>query len=419
MTILIGLLASIVLAAPTPLPARAVATDPAPLMATAEDAARRGRYAEADRLLRLILRDHPGHDDAYEALLDVAGRTGLDKRSDVYRDTRTLLPDRFYEYETKRFIVLSDSDRVWTQAQAARLEQTYHQFHRFCARHDLRPLPLRHKLVCVLFDDRGDYQQFARDHDDVGASWIAGYYSPSNDRVVFYNVQSNPSVVEARARLREMQDEVIGVDRDVQTAMRTGRDHHVQSLRELRREYDAHIERETKRVESFASRVSISTTTHEAVHMLLFHTRVQSPYVQYPLWICEGLATNFETDDANAAFGPSLDSPARRERFNTILLENRCRPLRELITITDLKALHDDDALVLYHQSYALVHWMCRYRQTELVAYLNAMLNEPSGDIDASRHTEIFESAFGPIDAVERRWLRHERAAERDRTVSR
>jgi hypothetical protein len=378
-------------------------------LTSARKAAAAGRTAEADRLYREVLRVDPKHDAAYAGLVKLEDARALSADSDVFRATKALLPPSFYTYETRRFIVLSNSDRTWTQSQAERLEQTHHQFMRFCRRTGLKPLPLQHKLVCVLFDDRLDYQTFARDHDSVETPWIAGYYSPTNDRVVFYNVHSNPSVIEARERLAQMEDEIAEVERDAAKAARTGRSEQLESLRSLRDQYREHVRKEGHRVDAFASRVSVSTTTHEAIHMLLFHTRVQTPFVQYPLWACEGLATNFETGDSQTAFGPSFDYAPRREPFQQMLANRELLPLRDLIALSELPSDGDEMARVLYHQSYALVHWMCRYRKSELVRYLELMCEEPEGQVAAQRHVQIFESAFGPVADIERRWLRDER----------
>ena len=62
----------------------------------------------------------------------------------------------------------------------------------------------------------------------------------------------------------------------------------------------------------------------------------------------------------------------------------------------------------MYLQSYALVTWMCRFRQTELRRYLELMREEPDGDPTPARHRALFEEAFGDVAALERAWLRHE-----------
>ncbi len=308
-----------------------------------------------------------------------ASSGSLDSDSVAYRTTRRLLPEWFVDYETKRFIVLSDASPQWTRAQCELLERTYHQFHRFTRRIDVEPKPLRHKLVCVLFEEHQDYQIFARAHDGVTAEWISGYYSPKADRVVFYNIETNPAFSAATS-----------------ASSGSGRGSGVAA----------------NRIAEDYAKAAIATTVHEAIHQLAFHTRVQSPHVENPLWISEGLATSFETDRTGEAFGPERTYEPRRQQFRRLLDQDKLVPLRELVTWTHMPDDDDDTITAVYHESYALVTWMSRYRRDELRNYLNAMSSEPAGRPTPQRHLRIFEDAFGDVDRLERVWLRHEREAK-------
>ena len=110
------------------------------------------------------------------------------------------------------------------------------------------------------------------------------------------------------------------------------------------------------------------TTVHEAIHQLMFHTGVQTPHIEYPLWICEGLATAFETDDPDAAFGPDHEYAPRRDRFDLLLGADQLIELRQLVTYARMPDDSDETVQALYHQSYALVTWMSRFRRDELRA---------------------------------------------------
>ncbi len=368
-----------------------------------------GDIQAAESICRGILAAQPNDDAAYEALLRICAQRKLQADSDALAATIEALPATFRTYETSRFIVLSDTDPTWSREQANRLERAHQQFQRFCRRLDLRPLPLKHKLVCVLFDNRDAYQAFAREHDEVVSAWIAGYYAPAADRIVFYNIKSNPSVAQANEQLAEMQAKIDEVRRGALDARRWGRGEEAESLNHLHHQYRDHVQRERDRVDEFTQRVSVSTTTHEAIHMLLFHCGVQTPRVQYPLWICEGLATNFETDDASRNFGPDCEHAPRRERFDELLAGDRLLPLEELVPLVEIPAEDADEfAAIVYHQSYALVHWMSRFRKPEMAAYLNLMRAESTGRLSPLRHRELFVKAFGEIESLERSWLRHE-----------
>ena len=304
----------------------------------------------------------------------------LQSNSDMYQQTRELLPQRFLDYETRRFIVISDAAPGWSRQQAALLERTYHQFNRFARRLNVKPLPLRHKLLCVLFQEHDDYRRFARTRDGVTADWISGYYSPKNDRIVFYNIETNPDFAEA-IQVSESAERIAKVEGHTPAARGL-----------LREEY---------------KKAATATVVHEAVHQLSFHTRIQSPQIQNPLWLSEGLATAFETDRPNRSFGPDRKYDLREEQFTDILEEGKLIPLRELVTYSNMPDNEDDTIAAVYHQSYSLVSWMCRFRKAELGEFLDALRSEHSGRPSARRQLQIFEKAFGEVDAVEKAWLRY------------
>jgi hypothetical protein len=383
--------------------------DTASRLTLARWAAGRELLDEADELLRAVLDDDPLNRDAYGALVALAEDRSLPRESDAYRSARSSLPHRFIEYDTRRFVVLSDADPHWTRAQAQQLERAHYQFHRFADRLDLHPRPLEHKLICVLFRDRGDYRQFGKRFDEVTDPWVAGYFSPQHDRTVFYYGGANPSVIDAWEKIDRMQDDVNDLERQVARIRRRGEPDQASVLEDRRRRYQEHVDRERERIETFTRQVNDATTIHETVHQLLFHTSVQSKRIEYPIWISEGLATAFETDSPHTAFGPVYDYAPRREGFDEVLREDRLIDLRELVTWTTIA---DDDERTVhaaYHESYALVMWMSRFRRDELRSYLESMLLEPPGTLSPQRHLELFERAFGDVDRLQRAWLRHER----------
>jgi hypothetical protein len=371
--------------------------------------------ASADSLhIRSARATAPAPDPA-PAAADAADATAgdLSRDSAAYAAVRTLLPPRFRVYETRRFVILSDTDPAWTRLQARRLERASHQFDRFCRRLGVTPDPLRHKLVCVLFEARRDYRRFARDQDGVDAGWVAGYYAPANDRIVFYNVDSNPSVRDARDRLDAMELEMTDLGRRARRAASAGRVGDASALREHEGRFRQHLRSEQARIDAFAGQLGTATTIHEAIHQLLFHTRVQSPQVQYPLWICEGLATCFESVDPDRPLGPEHEFEPRRAAFQDLLDTGRLLPLRELVTLTAVPAGDDETVRGIYHQSYALVTWMSRYRRDELRDYLLRMRDLGQPRPGAAGHLALFEASFGDVDVLERSWLRRERQPRR------
>jgi hypothetical protein len=147
---------------------------------------------------------------------------------------------------------------------------------------------------------------------------------------------------------------------------------------------------------------------------LLFHTRVQAPQIAYPLWISEGLATAFETQAPNNAFGPDHDFAPRREGADDLIRSDRFLPLDELIAIMDASQLSTEQVHAVYNQSYALVTWMAQHRREQLRDYLMRMLTRAASTGEQPLPQIAFEAAFGPIERVQQDWLRHERERRQD-----
>jgi hypothetical protein len=162
---------------------------------------------------------------------------------------------------------------------------------------------------------------------------------------------------------------------------------------------------ERERVAAFTTRVNTATTVHEAIHQLLFHTGVQSATVRYPLWLSEGLATAFETDDPSGAFGPDRHFGPRADRIRELMDADRLLPLHELVAITELGEEPSTTIDVVYHQSYDLVTWLHRHRPDGIRRCLMAYRRHDPGAGEPD-HAAIFEHAFGDVGALERAWRR-------------
>lgn len=337
-------------------------------------------------------------------------------------------------YETKHFVILSDAGVAWTRDQGGRLERTHQEFQRAMRRLGVRPDPVRHRLVCVLFESRADYRAFARQADGVHADWVAGYYNPAGDRTVFYDARNNPSVVAARTRLAELEADLGALEERIDELRREGdRDAVARTVRQ-RDAWRRHLDREHDRIDDFVHEVCVATTLHEATHQLLFHTGVQSDRTAPPLWISEGLATSFESATATGAFGPGHDFETRRDGFRKRFEAGELLPIAELVTITDVGAADAGHAAaeggaraeaagidagqrvdVVYHQSYALVTWMYAERRGQLREYLETIRDLRRNDEAAL--LRAFEAAFGPAERVESAWLAYERRSEASRGV--
>ncbi len=278
----------------------------------------------------------------------------LARESRAARQTRDLLDRTFREYESEHYIVFSNARRKWTKVQLNRLESAFHEFQRYATSLNLDPTPIRHKLVCVLFEDRRRYAEFGRNHDRVFAQWNHGYYAPRSDRVVLFNGEAEPDADE------------------------------------------------------FAANRTIATTIHEAIHQLHYHTDIQNKHVQYPLWSGEGIATSFETIETDQSFGPEREFGPRRDRFERLLRRDGLIPLEQLVQLDRMPDNRRETVFTVYNQSYALVSWLAANRPVEFRAYLLRMQHAEPGRAEPAFHLEIFIASFGAADRLEEQWLRDE-----------
>jgi len=406
--IIVAIILTLLTAAPLPAAADGGRTNPIEReLARIDDAVALGLNEEARRLCHNLLDRHPDNEAAMATLRGLSDDRTLPRDSAPYRLVREKLPARFAVRTSKRYVVFSDAPPSLVQKQLECLERTHHQFTRFTDRLGLEPRPLRHKLVCVLFKSREDYRAFARGEDGVEEDWIAGYYAPRSDRIVFYLGDDNPSVVAARQELEEIEESLSTISDSASRAARQGLSEAAQTLHRNAAERRVHIERERARVNAFADEVLTSTTVHEGTHQLLFHTGVQSPRVQYPVWISEGLASSFETTNVDEAFGPDRRRSSRQALFAQSLKNDELLPLRDLVTLKTVPPGRDMINRV-YTQSEALVIWLFEHRRSALARYLRLLRLEPTGVVETNRAEEIFRAAMGDIEGLESTWIRQE-----------
>lgn len=332
------------------------------------------------------------------SLADGAG-AALATRSEVLEATRPLVPT-MQPTETDHFVLLSDAPKENTQSIAGLLESTYRSFQQNCLRLGVRPEPLKHKLVAVMFREKGDYSVFARTNDGMDQAWAAGYYNPGADRLVLFDGLSDEKVQKA---LGQLQAQNLRVQREAAAAGVQPLDAGGQVAR-AQREIDA----QRRRIAATASAGFLGTVSHEAAHQLFFHCDVQRRGMPYPLWLAEGIATAFEAENASDRdLGFQSENPGRQQTFREAMREDRLVPLQALVMADGMPTDGEDDAIRdFYAQSWAFTTWLARNRTREFALYLEALR---SGAFALpTKRVETFESIFGPIDAVERCWLREE-----------
>lgn len=321
--------------------------------------------------------------------------------STVLKETAKLLP-RFAKSETKHYVILSDTAPQDVTMVGSLLEVTFQKYIDVCDALGWQPKPLRHKLVAVVFQEQNDYLDFANKNDKMTKTWPVGYYSPSFDRLVLYKSESGADVQKVVQQLNAQDRQVQQAEQTQQAAGRALRPNPqlTHAKNQLAAEHD--------RINDLAAGSFVSTAVHEAAHQLFFHTDIQRNGSAYPLWLAEGLATNFETERTDIQFGYQMDNWRRRDAFKLAWEKDGLVPLEIMLTLERFSdGTNSAEARAdFYAQSYIFTNWLMRERPTELRLYLESLLDGSFAIADQRKKN--FENIFGPIARLERSWARYE-----------
>lgn len=148
---------------------------------------------------------------------------------------------------------------------------------------------------------------------------------------------------------------------------------------------------------TFAIRVS-----HELVHQLAFDSGLQARDVMYPLWVAEGLASNFESPGERLQYlGPN---PERHARLVRLTRNGDLLPLANLVVITDRRGLSRSKRVDAYAQAWGFFRFLAETRDEQLKHYLQTLAALPPGPRAAHDLRRELERSFGRIERVEQDW---------------
>jgi hypothetical protein len=121
----------------------------------------------------------------------------------------------------------------------------------------------------------------------------------------------------------------------------------------------------------------------------------------YPLWVSEGMATNFEADPAGdsgrgntARCGDLLGRKAR----GTLL------PLDRFVICCRVPSGDPEAVGELYAQAWGFFRFVFQERREGLRKYLAALAAKEPGRRDEAALRREFTQAFGPVEALEQPW---------------
>jgi len=192
-------------------------------------------------------------------------------------------------------------------------------------------------------------------------------------------------------------------------------------VRELRRELATLEGRRDKAVK----RINQLILQHEAAHHVLFNIGVHVRGGQNPVWLSEGLATQFEVTQGSTGAGRvrvnhvrladlrgtlGVERSVRKvtpELYEAAFAGSRLVPLERLVTDDSLFQLRGAQLGICYAQAWGLTLFLQREHPEDFARYLEQLARRrPGRGVTPRQELAGFEAAFGPLDdAWQRAWL--------------
>jgi hypothetical protein len=287
------------------------------------------------------------------------------------------LDGAFEATTTEHFVVLHKPDATYVEEACRTLEYAYRHFYQVFAQAGFDLSRPSERLTWICFPQKSGFSKYALRVEGMDLSWLDGYYSTLTNRVAI--VQPDP-------RIRQPEEATPSSARDVHVAVAAHRSPQEGVLA----------------MPAGGPRFDVTRLTHEAAHQLSFNSGIQTRGVMYPLWVSEGLATNFEFD------GPLTDG---LEHCNTA----RCKGLVEAYRAGELVPLRQfvvqttvpPDAHVgrrYYAQAWGFFQFLLLERPENLRTYLHRMAEERTERRDANTMLTEVTQAFGAPETLELSW---------------
>ncbi len=289
---------------------------------------------------------------------------------------------------TEHFVVLHQSRADYVAAAGETLEYAYRHFYDVFSQagFDLSHVPDR--LVWICFPQKSDFSRYALKVEGMDLSWLDGYYSTLTNRVAIVQPGQRASRPEETAR-------PLGYGGPMAVAGHQSPDETSGSPSPA---FGGPA------LSTSAGTLQLDTTrlTHEAAHQLAFNSGIQKRGVMYPLWVSEGLATNFEFDGSSTA-GLEHRNPARCSGLLEAYAAGQLTPLRQFVVqVTVPPDVHAGRRY--YAQAWGFFQFLLTERPENSRVYLARLAQGGSERRDADAMLREFMQAFGSPEALEPAW---------------
>jgi hypothetical protein len=297
-----------------------------------------------------------------------------------------LLAASFEATGTEHFVLLHEPTAAYVDGACRTLEYAYAHFYEVFTRAGFDLSRSKDHLVWICFPQKSRFSKYALQVEGMDLSWLDGYYSTLTNRV---------AIVETSQNARHREEITRPASGEVPVA--------VAAHRSPQAEGGASTQNIAFAPTAPAGqRFDVTRLTHEAAHQLSFNSGIQRRGVMYPLWISEGLATNFEFDGSETG---SLEhcNTARCAGLLEAYAAGELVPLRQFVVQTTVPP----DAHVgrrYYAQAWGFFQFILTERPENLRTYLHRLANDHFDHRDSRTMLAEFTKAFGSPETLELSW---------------
>lgn len=369
-----------------------------------KDLEQAGRFDQAADLYRSILSGDPDNSDAYVRLMAIADRAAPAISQRELARLAVVFPEGTRMRQTAHYLILYNTPDSIADSRGSLLELSYQSFYRQMTAAGWKPLPVKERLIVLLFGDYQQYLRYSREVDHQRMEHTGGYYSHGTNRIALFGTQSSPALNDTNQRITQLEKQMTQLEIQLGQAAARNDPNWLNSLRNQRNRTAFTLAELRNQQQRSAGLINISQTYHEATHQIAFNSNIQSRLIRNPFWFSEGLATCFETIAPAQPYGPAEDNPLRRVPLFDVYRQGGLTRLSDFVAEMEAPAEQEIRGR-WYAQAWGLFHWLYVHRGDQLRQFRRIML-EPGATLNGQAMRRSFEKAFGPVETVEAEWLK-------------
>lgn len=300
------------------------------------------------------------------------------------------LDGAFEATATEHFVILHEPGAAYVAGACLLLEYAYDYFYEVFSQAGFDLSPPKERLVWICFPKKSSFSRYAFQVEGMDLSWLDGYYSTLTNRV---------AVVQTDQKTRQ-REEAGGLSKEELTpgvAKNRSPREGVGSPTPSTAFGDPVLA-----MSAAGQQFDLTRLTHEVAHQLAFNCGIQKRGIMYPLWVSEGLATNFEFG-ASADIGLEYCNAARCKGLVEAYHAGELVPLRQFVVQTTVPP----DARVgrrHYAQAWGFFQFILTERPESLRLYLRRLADLRPYRRDGNTMLAEFTEAFGSPESLERSW---------------